>query len=480
MELCQRGVFARIYLCIGEQKLVISRSEKILFYLILMVYMVLGVLFALRVPAWQAPDEPAHYNYMRQVAGGTLIPTIQPGDWDNAYLEQLKAERFKPELLDKLDTVRYENHQPPLYYWIGALVFLLTNGSLTALRLYSVLLGLGTVVLTYRIAGEVIPEQPPIRIAAMTLVAVLPQHLAILASVNNDALANLLIALTLWLCLRYVKSDAQITPFHLGLCIGLIFITKTTGYFMAGVVLLTLFWRWQQNRTTSLFRPVGQFAMVAVWFALFWWGRNIIVYGFPDFLGLRAHDAVVVGQPRTAELIAQVGGGEYFSRAITTTFNSFWGQFGWMGVPMYDVPAQGSNIVYPALLLLGVVALLGLVIGAAKTKQPLDDGTLEWEIAAFTPAIARARRRVLQAVTLLTVLMYLFYNMTFVQWQGRYLFPALIPAALWLAAGVDAWRRRFLINVPFTYWLTTGIFMLLALLDVYLVWRVLPGALGYT
>ncbi|MCB0131202.1 MAG: hypothetical protein KDD78_10145, partial [Caldilineaceae bacterium] len=31
--------------------------------LILAAYVLLGALYAINTPAWQAPDEPAHYNY---------------------------------------------------------------------------------------------------------------------------------------------------------------------------------------------------------------------------------------------------------------------------------------------------------------------------------------------------------------------------------------------------------------------------------
>jgi hypothetical protein len=64
-------------------------------FVLLAAYAVLAVLFAVRTPAWQAPDEPAHYNYVRQAAGGVWLPVIELGDWDSAALEQLKAQRFR-------------------------------------------------------------------------------------------------------------------------------------------------------------------------------------------------------------------------------------------------------------------------------------------------------------------------------------------------------------------------------------------------
>jgi 4-amino-4-deoxy-L-arabinose transferase-like glycosyltransferase len=465
-----------------------TRAEKSFFVLILAGYLVIAGLFAVRTPAWQNPDEPAHYNYVRQVASGTLIPVIQTGDWDNDYLEALKANRFHPDSLDRIDTIRYENHQPPLYYWLLAPVYLLTGGSLPALRLMSVLLGAGSVILAWRIGRQTFPEQPQVSLAAMALVAFLPQHVAILASVNNDALAGLMIALTLHQILVYLNSASSegaaphrpySVPFRLGMLVGLIFITKTTGYFMAGVVLLALWLKWRSavnsdaGKGRSTLRPYDKliksfisFAIPAGLFALFWWGRNIAVYGFPDFLGLRAHDAVVVGQQRTTDLIAQVGTGEYLRRGAETSFNSFWGQFGWMGVPMNSIPRPGDNFIYPALLVLCLVAGTGLILATrARHVLPLQVNLKNYPIL-FT-------------VIVLTVLMYLYYNTQFVQFQGRYLFTAIIPFALLFVAGIDAWRIFLLSRFPRSTWLTVLLMLLFALLDIYLIWRVIPGALMY-
>ena len=34
---------------------------------VLLVYLALAGAYAIRTPDWQAPDEPAHYNYVRQI-----------------------------------------------------------------------------------------------------------------------------------------------------------------------------------------------------------------------------------------------------------------------------------------------------------------------------------------------------------------------------------------------------------------------------
>jgi hypothetical protein len=90
--------------------------HRFFFAATLLGYLIVGALYAALTPAWQSPDEPAHYNYVAQVARNGCCPKIEPGDWDSRYMEELKGARFLPELLDRLDTIQYEDHQPPLYY----------------------------------------------------------------------------------------------------------------------------------------------------------------------------------------------------------------------------------------------------------------------------------------------------------------------------------------------------------------------------
>ena len=51
-----------------------ERRERAGLALILVLYLGLAALFATLTPAWQAPDEPAHYNYVRYLAEKTPFP----------------------------------------------------------------------------------------------------------------------------------------------------------------------------------------------------------------------------------------------------------------------------------------------------------------------------------------------------------------------------------------------------------------------
>jgi len=81
---------------------------------IILAYLVVGALYAALTPPWQAPDEPAHYNYVRYLAENRRLPVLQMGDYPHDYLEEIKAAKFPATM--SIDPIRYEFYQPPLYY----------------------------------------------------------------------------------------------------------------------------------------------------------------------------------------------------------------------------------------------------------------------------------------------------------------------------------------------------------------------------
>lgn len=440
--------------------------ERLFLFLILTLYGFLGVLFALQTPAWQVPDEPAHYNYIAQVAESGCCPVIEMGDWQQDYQSELISNRFDPALLGGLTTIEYEDHQPPLYYLIASGVFRLSNGNLAALRLLSLLFGAGVVFMAYHIGKLILPQRPGVALAMAAFVAFLPQHLAMMAGVNNDSLAELLIAVTLWALLAYVKGR-NIPVWGLGVLVGLIFLTKSTGYFLAGVVPLAILLHWWPRRQTEsvavLVRRWAVFLIPALLLGALWAVRNLNTYGMPDFLGLGAHDAVVADQTRTADVIAELGFSGYLNTVIHTTFNSFWGQFGWMALPLQP----GMYRVLQGLML---VIIIGLVLEFAVLRR-----------RDKAPAVAQAPAVwvLLWAVMGLATLAFVYYNSEFMQPQGRYLYPGLIPFALLMALGLDAWRRWLLPRYDWVQWGPLAVFGLLAVLDFYLIWRVIPPLLSY-
>jgi len=200
---------------------------------IIAIYLVLASLYALYTPKWQAPDEPAHFNYVRAIGETGTLPILQMGDYDQNYLEQIKAAKFPATM--SIDTIRYEAYQPPLYYLAATPVYWMTRGfginaTVIALRLFSVALGVIVLLVAFNILREIFPDDNLLALATVGLMATVPQHIAVSASLSNDLAAELVLILILWLAVKRVKRTIRNSQFAIlgGVLFGAALLTKTT------------------------------------------------------------------------------------------------------------------------------------------------------------------------------------------------------------------------------------------------------------
>ena len=433
---------------------------------IVVAYLALGALYAARTPPWQVPDEPAHYNYVRYLVEERRLPVLQPGDYDQVYLSEIVSSRFDPAY--SIDPIRYEFHQPPLYYLFLVPAYVLSGGALLPLRLASVLLGAGVVLVAYLTVRRAYPGGAGLALGTAAFVAFVPQHLAMTAGVQNDVLSELILGLVLLRLVSWLRADE---PWPVarhavtGAIIGLGLLTKLSAYVavpLAVVALLLKHWRAgrapaagtgvQDGVPPSATRrgldvqaalpALAALLLPALLLGLPWFARNAAVYGALDLTGLGRHAEVVQGQLTTAQWIELYGWRQLPGAFVRTTFRSFWGQFGWMAVPM-------EWRVYLALRVFSILAVVGLVFRAVDA----------WD-AGRRPSAALI---LLLCSGLLTLGSYLWYNLSFYQAQGRYLFPALIPIGLaWTLGMEESLRRR---SAPWLF----GVLALVTVYDLYLV-----------
>lgn len=419
-------------------------------FVILAAYIALGGLFATQIPAWQTPDEPAHYNYIRQLAAGQL-PVIAPGDYNQKQIEtQIAPPNAKPGF--SLDALQYEDHQPPLFYALAVPVYVLGGGSLVALRLFALFIGGFAVLFAYLAISEIFPHHPWVAAFAAVLYALLPQHLHMLSALNNDCLAEALLMAAVWQSARMIRlgvTGQRVT--WLAFSAGLGFLTKTTAYLafpIGGLAVLFASPPAQPPRQTLA--HALRFCLIALAFGVVWWARNLFVYGGTDVMGLQAHNAIVVGQPTTQEWLAQFGAAGLLSRLAQTTFQSFWGQFGWMSIVL-DTKFYLAFFIFTALSLLLFVVWRGR---ATLSRAQVWQLRLMGILAGFTFAA------------------FGWYNLQFIQHQGRYLFPALSTFALVAALGWTSLSSR-----PISRWMWLGLTLVFGALDIYLLARVILPAM---
>ncbi len=74
--------------------------------IVILCYLVTGAAYAWLTPIWETPDEPAHYNYVRHLVYHKSLPVLEADNYDFAYLEQIKAAQFPPDM--SIDSIRYE------------------------------------------------------------------------------------------------------------------------------------------------------------------------------------------------------------------------------------------------------------------------------------------------------------------------------------------------------------------------------------
>jgi hypothetical protein len=487
--------------------LIVRVRELAILGLIVIAYLVLAALYATRVPVWNAPDEPAHFNYVESIAVDHALPILEKGDYNQALLERLTHDKFPPD--QSVASLRYESHQPPLYYVVAAPVLALVQNrglqtQVVALRLVTAAIGALFILAVFRLARLIFPGSSSLPLATAAFVAFIPMHLFMDAAIDNDALAELMLCLTLIIVVENLqtKGDAR-NDVWAGVVTGLAILTKLVAAvsvvlvalgFVAAALLAPDRARALRQLSLRLIR-VGAIAFVL---SSWWVVRNLIVYGWPDPFGLRRHAEVVVGQPPTGLLNPTIA-----RQMILTLFHSFWGQFGWMGIPFadrtYDVIAAGSAPIVFGMILFGLRVLRGdrphsdpllegegaerLAFeivgpkwapgqsplptgegqgeGRLETLLPISSELLQNRPAPLTLALSRGERGsdepslprspwqrwalgLLAAEVVLVLVGVVFYNLQYLQPQGRYLFPTLPAVAIFAAAGIaELVRERY-------------------------------------
>jgi 4-amino-4-deoxy-L-arabinose transferase-like glycosyltransferase len=402
---------------------VAGRTQFGLLALIVLVYLALAVGWNLATPPFNNPDEPAQWNYVRFVADTGTLPVLRPGDDPAQLLDRLRSAHFPPG--DSIDAIRYESHQPPLYYATAAVLYKLTawlplKQHVEVVRLLSTVFGALTVLAAWRLVRALLPAEPALALATAGFVAFVPMAVNMTAAVENDGLSNLLVTvcvlgLLLWLQRGFAWRGAAI----LGLVMGLAALTKVTALVVLPLALLAAFLRFRRaGRDGKHAHPFGAL-IVAYAVTLLLWGwwvvRNMLIYGWRDPLALDIN-RLVVSQPLTGPLTVAAA-----QRFLTISFDSFWAQFGWMGIP---VPT-----VYPVLALLSLLAGAGLVVALFRALRSEALGPVRWAKAGEVLLVL--------AWPVLVAASDVQYNLTFIQAQGRYLFPGLGGIGLFFMLGLS-------------------------------------------
>jgi 4-amino-4-deoxy-L-arabinose transferase-like glycosyltransferase len=380
---------------------------------ILLLYVAFAAAYARYTPAWNNPDEPAHYVYIAHIAETGTLPVLEPGDWTPDRLEPLIRGHFPQGEATAIDFLRYEAWQPPLYYLVSAPVYRLAPAAsrLEALHAFNILLGAASLTLAYLVArafftrlGVLGAEERWLPLLVAGALVGVPMFAATSAAINNDNLANVFGGLLTLLLLRALAGPLSARwAILLGAVLGLGVLTKLTLGFFLPLALAALV---VGGRRHAGRRCVVLLAAMLVVLSP-WLVRQGLTYGWDDLLAKRRHDAILIGRGfPSLELSYWLGWG-------TRLFRSAWALFGWMQVPTSEKVYQ----MWSAVSQLGLVGVLVYVAWRKLDRRALLLGAVV--AGAFATVV--------------------YYNLTTdVQPQGRFLYVALAALVSLLALGWSA------------------------------------------
>jgi uncharacterized membrane protein len=438
--------------------------------------------WAIVTPAFNVPDEMAHYAYVETVARGDLPEkSVPPGGTGNAYLpssvlasaytavpiiqnanarppwDKAQEDRFKGDyaalVVGKNSPygLTPANSYSPLYYAPAALVIKLMPGDgvfgkLLAVRLYSALLVALTALMVLLLAREILPSVWWFAPVAALAVAFEPMFLHVGGGVSNDNLMVLLATTTLYFLARMLRrGPTTALAVAAGSSFALGYLAKPTTLGLAPAMALTfavLFFRGASDERGRRFRSlaIGFGAFLAI-FAL-----GAIIFGTAGSTGAAigagnasgaAHQGSVTGLVSylwqwylpplpfmTDIFVGSPPVGSVYLRGFFADFNAL------------DTSFAGWVYVLIALLLVGLVA------GAARAVYERRASLRErWPLMAL-PVTA-----ILGMMIFINFAAYLmFLNDGSIFAQGRYLFPAIGIFGVLVAAGsLGAGRLRGLI-----------------------------------
>ena len=430
---------------------------------ILFIYTILAVIYSFSVPAWEAPDEIAHYAFIKHLRQTGKLPVQTIGQLGEA-------------------------HQPPLYYVLATIASLpadisgnvgafrgnsqfvwagqggnevnaAIHGSaetfpfrqqalaLHLARAASVLMGLGTVAFTIKIGWDVFPNRLGIGLLAAALVAFNPQFLFISSVLSNDNLLIFIVVGASWQTLQAAqKPDKWYMWLFVGLWLAAAILTKLSGAAIVLAVGIFLIGFSFHKRSIKLLIHSGIVISITIVLISGWWFvRNQILYSDP--LGINIFEQIYAANARQSPL--QWHDMRHF---FTTQFRSYWGIFGWMNLPS---PAWFFTAVRGLLL----VSIAGLGIFTVRGQLKIMSVRQKGSLAFLLLVIVMQEIIIFNMITRCNTTCY----------QGRFLLPATASMAFFVALGFFSLKPRqlshfFVIGTPL-FLLIAAVFMLLQVIQ---------------
>lgn len=386
-------------------------SLRKLIFTLVFIGAICRITFAVFNPMFYAPDEEAHFNYIKYIATNKSFPVQAKGAiW-------LGHE--------------YEYYQPPMYYAVSAIVAFpfveagFSDGSLLlVMRLLNILFWLLSLFLALKILKAVKIRNYLLITLVVAFFTMIPTFTSNSASVNNDILTILLGHLFL---LAGIKLPSWKMVFIAGVILGLAILTKLSavvfGVYLGSIFLYKLL-EGKSTFNTALLQPlIIAFIAFVCW--LPWGLRNLELYG--DFT------ATAFGNPENPKSFT-----EKLEFTYIYSLETFWSVAGRFN-NLYYLNWAGKAITLTALggLLLYMLKFKKRILGVLKYDKREKKYFIWGGVAAFIANYSLVFK----------------FGIDFGQGQGRLLYPMLLPLSLVFGYGMICFNKW----LPYLHLLITGI-----------------------
>jgi hypothetical protein len=404
--------------------------------IIIVLYIMTTALYSQITPLWEAPDEPSHYLYIQYLAIDASLPGPVPPQrghfYEHGYVTSL-----------------YEWYQLPLYYSILATqiaflnqvqpgiipiemptvnpdfvlgeknLFVPTTASNDSsnlaprfARYFSIFLGFLTLLYTHKIALLASQNDHFIALTATGFMAFIPQFTFLTGYITNDNLADLLATICLfYLCLLISARQPSKKVFAIaGLIVSLALLTKLTLLFTVVAGIFCLGWRLFQYRSLKTWiHESSIFFLGAITLPVL---AYFFLHGIQEQLSWAFISMKIKPELFTLQNIYALW---------PLTYQTFWGRFGW------------ANVAIPRMIprLMSVISLAGLIGSLLYVWKGSRQRTHKIVMALFWLYCG------------LVVVGFIRFNLSVVQPQGRFLYPALPAFAILVSMGLMYLAGRF-------------------------------------
>ncbi len=375
------------------QKPKVVLNPKICFILIIIVFIIFSSSYSILTPAFEGPDEDAHYRY-------------------SIWL-------FNPELRPDQTYSLYTNVAQPLYYIVNSIFFNLLDphdtqvgglnvtydypvkdknrfqhsveevfpysdisATIHTMRLLSIFFGIITIVFVYKISKLVFPNDRWLPLYPTAFVSLIPMFLGINAVLNSDVLLWTLSTIALFFLFKFVNEPKKIkfvilTAVFTTLAVS----TKATGLALYPIFLVIIGYLFisKQIQIRFLFKHLffyGAFSVISIsWLWVFRVLRNIdyanaslleifyAAFGFSSGSIISGLPGLVAPSTASAFSFSRITDFQFIhSRFIEFTAGGFWWNSIWL-----------PKIYYEILDIFLIISLIGLILLFTKKRQVLSD-----------------------------------------------------------------------------------------------------------